>query len=216
MLEPDVTERDLPARLADGAVLRLAEIACAVTGDYRLVVSGEDGTTGPWKGKVKLRHPVHERRTLDLVGEPAGTFTADKSEPAEPGGGGGDPGSGELRFRILAHGYWSWIDSPERAVARTPAELQALWARHWPPTPELPTPEVDFSREIVAAVFIGRRNTGGYLPRVVSIEPLGTGAIVNWFELTPGQDPVITAVTTPFVFVAITRVTGSVTFRELP
>jgi hypothetical protein len=64
---------------------------------------------------------------------------------------------------------WSRLSGPlsgvreERAVVvADPAVWQQLWREHSKPFGEQPVPEVDFKKEMVVAVFLGERPTGGY------------------------------------------------------
>src|SRR5947209_5216395 len=71
--------------------------------------------------------------------------------------------SGSLVLRTLAQGQTSPVEKPLRQVARTPAEWNALWARHLGATAGgKPAPKLDFTREMGAAVFLGTRPSGGY------------------------------------------------------
>jgi len=59
MLLPGVEEAALSTASATGGVLQGERFSCPTLGDYRLVVTGEDGAVGAWRSKVKLRHPEH-------------------------------------------------------------------------------------------------------------------------------------------------------------
>ena len=53
----------------------------------------------------------------------------------------------------------SGIDTPQQTVARTAAEFEALWKKH---APGQTVPTVDFTKQMVLAVFLGTRPTGGF------------------------------------------------------
>jgi hypothetical protein len=79
--------------------------------------------------------------------------------------------------------------------------------------PDMVPPSVDFTKEIVVAVGLGMRPTGGYSVTVLKAVQQGTGALVTWEETKPGPKCVVTqALTYPFVIAAITRVEGTVSF----
>ena len=52
----------------------------------------------------------------------------------------------------------SAIDRAEQIVARTPAEWQTVWQRH---APGRPAPSVDLAKNMIVAVFLGSRPSGG-------------------------------------------------------
>src|SRR4051812_3977134 len=55
-------------------------------------------------------------------------------------------------------GQRSEIKEARTAVARSAEEFQALWKQH---NPAQAAPAVDFETQIVVAVFLGQRRTGG-------------------------------------------------------
>ena len=63
-----------------------------------------------------------------------------------------DAGQPDAMIRTIAKGAQSNVDAPRQAVARTPAEWTALWRTH---EYDKAAPAVDFSREMVVAVFMG-------------------------------------------------------------
>src|SRR5215470_16966140 len=74
-------------------------------------------------------------------------------------------------FATLAKGLASGVGQPIQIVARSQTDWAALWSRHMriqiaPP----PAPSVDFSRDMVVALFMGERPTGGYAIEVMRIE----------------------------------------------
>jgi PrcB C-terminal len=122
-----------------------------------------------------------------------------------------------LPLRTIALGSRSRVLEPLEIVARAPAEWAALWARH--SEPGVPLPPVDFAREMVVAVFLGRRSTSDYQVRITSADEVGTGpdleVTYREFDAAAGtvRRPVITM---PFHIVALPRSAMSVRFRRLP
>jgi hypothetical protein len=93
------------------------------------------------------------------------------------------------------------------------------WGIRQPPPPPYPghpviePPYVDFGSEIVVLVDLGSRPTSGYEVTIVGVERVGTGARVTWKETKPGPGCAVTSwATYPYVFAAITRVEGEVSF----
>ncbi len=81
-------------------------------------------------------------------------------------------------------------------VARTPFAWRALWEGIGRPPPV----EFDASREIAAAVFLGRRRTGGYGITIDSVERRGAFMVVRFQEVRPAPDAMVTqALTSPYL-----------------
>lgn len=76
-----------------------------------------------------------------------------------------------MAMRDLASGHLSTMRTNECVVARTETEWAALWKRHGGmqlPAPDLPT--VNFEEDMVLAVFLGERPTGGYSVAVRAVD----------------------------------------------
>jgi hypothetical protein len=117
-------------------------------------------------------------------------------------------------MRLLDRGANSNIDGAQQVVVRTAADWDALWKQH---AAGKPLPAVDFAREMVAAVFLGSRPTGGF-----GVEMVGAGAkagafVVQYRETKPAPDAITAQViTSPFLLVALTKVDGDVKFERVP
>jgi hypothetical protein len=115
-------------------------------------------------------------------------------------------------FRTIEKGGQSNIDSPRQAVARTPAEWAALWKAH---SFDKPAPGVDFDREMVAAVFMGSRSTGGFSVEIVSAEERDGSFVVGYRESSPRADAVtVQILTAPYHIVAVPKHGGPVKFEK--
>jgi len=110
---------------------------------------------------------------------------------------------GPPAVRQLDRGDQTFIEEPRQAVARSDAEWRALWQRH---APDRDRPAVDFSQEMVVALFMGTRNTGGYSIQVVSAGEEGGAFVVRYRERSPGRDSITAQVITmPYQIVAVPR-----------
>lgn len=76
-----------------------------------------------------------------------------------------------LSMRTLSRVSNSRITEARFVIARDPISFRQLWQEHNGSLEQLP--EVDFNSEMVAAVMMGERNTGGY---AVTIERIETDA----------------------------------------
>lgn len=107
----------------------------------------------------------------------------------------------------------SGVDRAEQVVARTPAEWEALWGRH---APGRRAPSVDFSTDMVVAVFLGSRPSGGFQVEITGVRPDGDALVVQWAERRPGPGQVAAQVmTAPSHIVAIPRHAGDVKFEKV-
>ena len=107
----------------------------------------------------------------------------------------------------------SGIDRPQQTVARTPAEWQTLWSRH---APGRQAPAVDFATNMVIAVFLGSRTSGGYRIEITDVRPDGDSLVVQWAERQPSPGMVAAQVmTAPSYIVTVPRHEGDVRFQKM-
>ncbi len=113
----------------------------------------------------------------------------------------------------VARGAYSGIHDSKEAVIRAAPEWRALWKSHAGPEA---APVVDFSTDIVAAVFLGTRSTGGFSVEIIGARRESDVLIVEYIERRPGPDDIVTQVlTSPFHIVKVPRHAGPVRFREV-
>ena len=138
--------------------------------------------------------------------------------PPDDGGGPPDDDPPPVpKFRVLFAGAGPYVATTQAFVARTQTEYDALWyARQAPPAPGFPPPPqpaVDFTKEIVVVVDQGLGGTPPLALAIRDVVPVGNGARVHYLETLAGPNcPVPMYVGGPYLFAAITRVTGSVSF----
>jgi hypothetical protein len=113
----------------------------------------------------------------------------------------------------VAQGSRSALTEARETVARTASEWQTLWKQHGGTEPAA---AVDFGKEMVAAVFLGTRATGGYSVEILSTRRDGEALVIDYAERAPGRDSIVTqALTSPFHIVRLPRHAGAVRFRSL-
>jgi hypothetical protein len=106
----------------------------------------------------------------------------------------------------------SGVDRLEQVVVRSAAEWQSLWQRH---APGRPAPTVDFTRNMVLAVFLGSRPSGGYQVEITGVRSDGKGLVVEWTERRPGPGQMAAQVlTSPSHIVTVPRQDGEVRFEK--
>jgi hypothetical protein len=115
--------------------------------------------------------------------------------------------------RSLDQGSQSEIEVERQVTARNRDEWAALWRAH---APRRPAPAVDFSREMVAGVFLGSRPTAGFAVEITGYRDSGSDVIVLYREMAPSRDTITAQViVSPYHLVVIPRRTGTVTFEKL-
>ena len=113
----------------------------------------------------------------------------------------------------MARGSNSGIEELREAVVRSAPEWDALRKLHGGPDP---APSVDFAREMVVAVFLGTRPTGGYGAEIVATRREADALIVEYAERRPPADAIVTqALTAPFHIVRLPKHDGPVRFRRV-
>jgi hypothetical protein len=102
-------------------------------------------------------------------------------------------------------------------IVRSQAEWLTLWRRHSNDLNATP-PAVVFDLEIVAAIFLGEKPTGGYDVTILRAGQSGDELIVEYQEKTPAPGSInIQVFQQPFHIVRINREVGpKVTFRRAP
>ena len=112
-----------------------------------------------------------------------------------------------LPMRTIEKGVMSNMDDARQASARSVEEWSRLWTLHGG---ERTRPSVDFSREVVVAVFMGTRPTAGFSIEITRVREEGPALVVTYKETRPAPDALTAQVlTSPFHIVAVPR--GSTT-----
>ncbi|HWO99834.1 MAG TPA: protease complex subunit PrcB family protein [Methylococcus sp.] len=125
---------------------------------------------------------------------------------------------GRISFTLLAEGMQSGIEEERREVIRDDDAFQALWASHsagMDPAP--PPPAIDFSREMLIAVFAGAQPTAGYRWTLLSLSEENGSLAVRLRLDRPGPDCAVAQVLTqPYLLVKTDRSRLPVVFHVVP
>jgi hypothetical protein len=119
-------------------------------------------------------------------------------------------------FRSVVKGYRSGVRAPLQMVARSQSEWDALWRQHaFDGASSRPAPAIDFDREIVVALFLGDKPTGGYDVRISRADQTHDTLTIHYQERTPPPGALVSqAWTQPFHIVRIIgEVNSAVVFR---
>ena len=116
--------------------------------------------------------------------------------------------------RTVDKGEQSNIDEAKQVVVRTEAEWTKLWQQH---SPDRKRPAVDFSKDMVAGVFMGSRPTAGFNLSSVSTFAKDGNVLVQYRESQPRPGAMTAQVLTfPYHLVAVPKAPGDVKFEKLP
>ena len=116
-------------------------------------------------------------------------------------------------MQTLNSDMMSGIDRAEQLVVRSDAEYKSLWQRH---APGRPAPAVDFAKQMVVAVFLGSRPSGGYQVQISGVRSEGDALVVQWSETRPAAGQAAAQVmTAPSHIVSVPRHAGNVRFEKV-
>jgi len=114
----------------------------------------------------------------------------------------------------LMRGPMSAVEDSKQVVARTAAEWTTLWKSH---AGAQAAPAVDFSTDMVAAVFVGTQPTGGFSVEIVATHREAEALIIEYVERRPGRGDVTAQVlTSPFHIVKLPKHDGPIRFERRP
>ncbi len=112
-----------------------------------------------------------------------------------------------LPIHTLAKGSFSAISQPEEKVIRSEAKWTAFWEKHSVNRQTARrVPEVDFAKQMVIAVTMGRERTGGYAIEITSVRESGNELLISVQRNKPAANAMKTQVlTAPFHYIAVPK-----------
>ncbi|MBY0552592.1 MAG: protease complex subunit PrcB family protein [Candidatus Obscuribacterales bacterium] len=128
------------------------------------------------------------------------------------------PKTTSLVVTAIEKGGYSGVRGKLQQVVRTDAEWKKLWEKHKSTVlSQPPLPKVDFSKEMVIALYRGSQTSGGYTVSIVSVEDDGTNIVVTYKETDPSPGGVqLSAITQPFVLARVPVSNKPVKFVKVP
>jgi hypothetical protein len=114
---------------------------------------------------------------------------------------------GALPIRNLSKGSFSGIDEAKQEVLKDQATWEKWWSRHSVGSkPAEKLPNVDFEKEIVVAITMGRQRTGGYAVEILDARESNKRLQIKVKKTMPKPGGMaIQALTSPFHYVAIPK-----------
>jgi len=116
----------------------------------------------------------------------------------------GDDDGAVVSFVPVGKGSYGGVSDRRFVVVKDEIEWKELWGEiNGNVLPLPPLPEIDFSRQVLAAVFQGLKRSGGYSISVEAIIETGDRVTVSVREQEPGPQNLVTmALSSPWEVVA--------------
>ncbi|GEM_PF-5684373 len=120
----------------------------------------------------------------------------------------------EPLFQVIVNGVNGGDSERGNYILTKSTEWKDLWTKmNYDKSPIPALPDVDFSKEIIIAVFQGRRYTSGYSIQISNIDEKANGITIFVKEYSPGANCITSQVLTyPFYIVKIPRTTKDMGF----
>lgn len=120
-----------------------------------------------------------------------------------------------ISYKTLDQGANSGITTSRNLIVKDQAAWTSLWLSHNKSSASIPN--VDFSKNMIAALFLGERSSGCYAIEDVTTWR-ATGKIqVSYHVRNPGPATLCTAnITTPYIIIEIPRSEEAVEFQSIP
>ncbi|MGQ9630068.1 MAG: protease complex subunit PrcB family protein [bacterium] len=128
--------------------------------------------------------------------------------------------AGESRIlsdvEVIGKGFQSGYTEAANLVIKDEEEWKAIWEKVATPTlPKPEIPKVDFEKNMLIAVFMGQKSTGGYSVEVVGVEYRSDEVVVHIKETSPKPGAIVTqSLTQPFFIVQVPRSELPVRFEK--
>lgn len=125
--------------------------------------------------------------------------------------------TGAVNVDQIEKGQYSDLVEGTQAVLRDEEAYAAFWERLHADRDSVPErPGVDFDEEVVVAIVLGQRSTGGYSVEIDEVLTSAAGGTiqVRFTEAVPGEDCFVTqALTSPYVLVTVKAQDEDFTFE---
>jgi hypothetical protein len=118
-------------------------------------------------------------------------------------------------FVTISKGITSGVTGRSFLAIRTAQEWQDIWQQHSSHLTASPNlPPVDFSKEMVIAIFQGTRTTGGFSVEILRVEKSGEKLLVCYQERVPSPGSLVAQVLTqPYHIIKLQGTEGEVIFQ---
>lgn len=123
--------------------------------------------------------------------------------------------SGAVAFKTLDKNTNSGIQEPKQEVYTNEKDFEKAWNIAWSNFEEPVTlPKIDFTKETVALVALGMKNSGGYQLKVDNITEDQNNLTIHFTETTPNAKCSYTmAIVFPYEFIVFAKTSKKVVFK---
>lgn len=126
------------------------------------------------------------------------------------------PEGNDVPFTTVDSGTMSGMSKKENFVVNDAGEWIALWKRHTSNTfPPPATPKIDFSSEMIIAMFAGEHSSGGWAIQIERIKDVDNKLVVLYTESSPEAGSINTmSLTQPYHIVRLAKSQSQVVFQR--
>lgn len=115
---------------------------------------------------------------------------------------------------LLTEGTHGGFNDAQTLVIKDQKGLQKIYTQiNMTRRPGLPIPKIDFEKEMVIALFMGEKNSGGYSAKVESVKEKGKEFEIVVKETAP-EGVTTTVICQPFYFCKVKRNDGQIVFKK--
>jgi hypothetical protein len=121
-----------------------------------------------------------------------------------------------VRWSTFRSGTYSKADQPTNRIINNEAEFQTYWARFHGEAPYQAPRGIEWGKELLIAIHLGERSSGGYSVYVQSIKRTRAAEItIEFVEETPAKGGAnLTVITSPWTIVRMNRTAGNPVFKK--
>ncbi len=115
----------------------------------------------------------------------------------------------EIEFKTVEKDYYGGLSREKKIIIKDPSSWEELWGRLYEGrVPSPPLPRVNLKKEVIAAIFMGKKPTGGYRALIKNIYFSEKSLKIYYRFISPPPGSILTqAFTSPFHIVSF-RVPG--------
>lgn len=120
----------------------------------------------------------------------------------------------EIPFEVLTKGSHGGYTVSEYLVVKNSKTLKTCYSQiNKIRKPGIPIPKIDFEQEMVVALFMGEKSTGGFSISIKKIEQ-STDTIYVYLTETRPEEMAASVITQPFYFCKLPRSENEVVFKK--
>jgi len=122
-----------------------------------------------------------------------------------------------LEFTTIEKGFFSGFTERKKWIIKTQEQWLKSWNMHTSTRiPHPAPPAIDFTKDMILAVFIWQRPSGGFSVEIIRVEKVEDTIVVFFRETEPSPDAMVTAVLTqPYHIIRIKKTDLPVIFKNV-